>query len=167
MSRAAPDLGHNATRQQPCTLALALSAATPRQHAQARHDGYFQEPCHEAKSQQPKGFQDVAWLLPWLHSKTTPTAHDQQAAASGRSIKPHRQHSKTTLTVSRSPDASHWMRCLTLRKLGGLANATTARPPRKPPKPWPPCALPLASVRLTKPSSRCAEMPSFPRPVTR
>ena len=34
---------------------------------------------------------------------------------------------------------------------GGISQRHHSQPTRKPPKPWPPCALPIASVQLTKP----------------
>lgn len=147
---------------QPLTLAITppVSSHAPWHLGQASR--HFQEPCHESQSQQQQGFQVMAWLLPWLHSKTTPTAHDQQAAASGRSIKPHRQHSKTTLTASRSPDASHWMRRLTLPPAGGLANATTASPSVSRPSLGRHVPCPLHRCSSPSPRHGAQKCPLFP-----
>ena len=153
---------------QPLTLAITppVSSHAPWHLGQASR--HFQEPCHESQSQHPQGFQDVAWLLHWLHSKTIPQAHDQQAAAStpatGGSIKPHRQHSKTMPTASRLHDASRWMRCLKLPPAEEVANAP-CQLTRKPPTLLI-FSQPIASVQLTSPPPRCAGMPSFSHAVT-
>ena len=67
----------------------------------------------------------------------------------------------------RSPSAGYTMQAAGCAACHSHRRSKYQTPPVSSHAPWPPCALPIASVRLTKPSSRCAEMPSFPRPVTR
>ena len=126
----------------------------------------FKNHAMSRKANSSKGF------MPWHgycrgrtqrpHPKPMTSKLLPETSSSFRSVKPHRQHSKTTLTASRSPDASHWMRRLTLPPAGGLANATTASPSVSRPSLGRHVPCPLHRCSSPSPRHGAQKCPLFP-----